>query len=377
MRLYCTNTMSELTWTDAKEILLKKVKEDTKTEINKLDSDLTLNNAWSNIIVLFYTQDRQHLWNHPYALMARDAFVASKNFRENFIMLKITREMEDLMEAIKYLQREIVKYHLKKRNLKPNQSLKYDLKELKVEKNNEDKDLTARFKDFLKKLKIEGDKKILEQYVKIDQESLLKEGALKTELEKKKKLINQIAKKLFVIQFRFLPVGNKNIDTTNGTVGTAAFIGEEADAQQYSWWSSIPFTFNTNYVIQLICNLFGSPRPGIAIVLFLVAAGLYYFDVRQKLKNMWLKITEKTTPLSKAFVDEFKDILKGHPFNFKTDDIDALQKKLQDYDDNTKIKQSLKQIENLKPGIGSTLDDLEYFTYYLSRVISSYKIIEN
>ena len=197
MRLYCTNTMSELTWTDAKEILLKKVKEDTKTEINKLDSDLTLNNAWSNIIVLFYTQDRQHLWNHPYALMARDAFVASKNFRENFIMLKITREMEDLMEAIKYLQREIVKYHLKKRNLKPNQSLKYDLKELEVEKNNEDKDLTARFKDFLKKLNIQDNNKILEQHVKIDQESLLKEGALKTELEKKKETNKPDSQKAF------------------------------------------------------------------------------------------------------------------------------------------------------------------------------------
>ena len=47
--------------------------------------------------------------------MARDAFVASKNFRK-FHHAKITREMEDLMEAIKYLQREIVKYHLKKRN---------------------------------------------------------------------------------------------------------------------------------------------------------------------------------------------------------------------------------------------------------------------
>ena len=28
-------------------------------------------------------------------------------------------------------------------------------------------------------------------------------------------------------------MGNKNINTTNETVGTAAFIGGEADAQQY------------------------------------------------------------------------------------------------------------------------------------------------
>ena len=77
-------------WMQTLRTLEKKLEENGVKQSSFLNK---YENVWSNILYLSYTNDKRHLWNHPYAIRARNASLTSdvvssilcyvKNYKRN------------------------------------------------------------------------------------------------------------------------------------------------------------------------------------------------------------------------------------------------------------------------------------------------------
>ena len=83
-----------------------------------------LSNFWSNVIVYAYViNDLDTYFDSPLAIAARNAPLNSLAFQRAFVMLKITREMNELGTALSNLQRALVDFNMKKMKLKEGEKL--------------------------------------------------------------------------------------------------------------------------------------------------------------------------------------------------------------------------------------------------------------
>lgn len=77
-----------------------------------------LSNFWSNVIVYAYViNDLDTYFDSPLAIAARNAPLNSLAFQRAFVMLKITREMNELGTALSNLQRALVDFNMKKNEI--------------------------------------------------------------------------------------------------------------------------------------------------------------------------------------------------------------------------------------------------------------------
>ena len=226
-------------WMQTLRLLNTKLKE---VGISRLSFNDDLENTWPNIIVLSYTIDKRHLWEHPYAIKARNASLTSDVFRQNFVMLKIAREMEDLMESMRSLQTQIVNYSIMKRNLKDGEQIDFE-KNLLIGSSAKEVDLLKQIKalfenfnskEYAENLKTDAGKELskyfgnlnFEKYFKneniwefitYDQEKFIQEGDLNIILNKKKREIKKILVKINkLVKYLGLKNGFENSDSFIG-----------------------------------------------------------------------------------------------------------------------------------------------------------------
>ena len=234
-----SDNQSVPSWMQTLRLLNTKLKE---VGISRLSFNDDLENTWPNIIVLSYTIDKRHLWEHPYAIKARNASLTSDVFRQNFVMLKIAREMEDLMESMRSLQTQIVNYSIMKRNLKDGEQIDFEKNlsiKSSVQKNDLLKQMKALFENFDSKkyaenLKTDAGKELSQyfgnlnfenyfkneniwEFITYDQEQFIQEGDLNIILNKKKREIKKILVKINKLV--------KFLGLKNGFENSGSFIG--------------------------------------------------------------------------------------------------------------------------------------------------------
>ena len=102
--------------------VLKRNLEGVKVKKPIFNDDLS--NFWSNVIVYAYViNDLDTYFDSPLAIAARNAPLNSLAFQRAFVMLKITREMNELGTALSNLQRALVDFNMKKMKLKEGEKL--------------------------------------------------------------------------------------------------------------------------------------------------------------------------------------------------------------------------------------------------------------
>ena len=305
-------------WMQTLRTLEKKLEENGVKQSSFLNK---YENVWSNILVLYYTNDKRHLWNHPYAIRARNASLTSETFRQYFVMLKITREMEDLMDSIKFLQTQIVHFEMRRkggetvnivsssseennreqgvlffldffeRDLEVSNDLE-TLKNIFTDTTNFDK-LKNYFRTTDPKLSFIEDKSIFD-YVTINQEQFLDNKLLLKMLESIEKKLEEVTELVKKITGHLTPESNNSRTANIGTYGISPFIVNQLSALN----DQINFPEILNTLSTLIG---GSPEPtsimnldSLYVPTILLSAVIFGYTQRNKFKDVLDKNIKKT-----------------------------------------------------------------------------------
>lgn len=348
-------------WMQTLRLLNTKLKE---VGISRLSFNDDLENTWPNIIVLSYTIDKRHLWEHPYAIKARNASLTSDVFRQNFVMLKIAREMEDLMESMRSLQTQIVNYSIMKRNLKDGEKIDFEenlLIKSSVQKNDLLKQMKALFENFdsekyTENLKTDAGKELSQyfpnlnlkgyfkneniwKFITYDQEKFIQEGDLNIILSKKKREIKKILMKINkLVEFLGLKNGFEN---SNSFIGQLNDGGLSAIQDNYSEYLYNFFLYN--FLGQIISNV------GPQIITFLWSTiGQFFFQ--------YLNGTRDDFRISRIALT---DIVRQSNIEEGT---------------NVAIEQIIEVLDNIQNNLSQTstqIDFTEQYIHFVSRQIST------
>ena len=323
-------------WMQTLRTLEKKLEENGVKQSSFLNK---YENVWSNILVLYYTNDKRHLWNHPYAIRARNASLTSETFRQYFVMLKITREMEDLMDSIKFLQTQIVHFEMRRkggetvnivsssseennrdqgvlffldffeRDLEVSNDLE-TLKNIFTDTTNFDK-LKNYFRTTDPKLSFTEDKSIFD-YVTINQEQFLDNKLLLKMLESIEKKLEEVTELVKKITGHLTPESNNSRTANIGLWNISPFIVNQL--------SALNDQINFPEILNTLSTLIGrSPEPAsimnldsLYVPTILLSAVIFGYTQRNKFKDVLDKFKRdnpsiKGTDIKDTFI---KDLAK-------------------------------------------------------------------